>query len=236
MKKKSIIKIIIVSIMIAIFIVFWQLDIFANFKLERIVYLIDWINSFGLIAPIIFIVTYIVATVFFLPGLPLTLLAGIVFGPIFGSVWVSIASTLGATMAFIVSRYLGRDSIVKRFSHLEIMKKIEEGVDSQGWKMVAITRLVPLFPFNLQNYIYGLTNISLPIYMFVSWLCMLPATIGYTFLAGAIIDGEGDVGKTITYLGIGIALIIMISLVGSFLGKTTAKKTAANKTTVEKDL
>jgi uncharacterized membrane protein YdjX (TVP38/TMEM64 family) len=105
-----------------------------------------------------------------------------------------------------------------------MMKRIDEGVKKQGWKMVAITRLVPLFPFNVQNYIYGLTDIPLGIYVVVSWLCMIPATIGYTFLAGAIIDGNGDAGRTLTYVGIGIGFILFVSIIGSRINEKIKKE------------
>jgi len=79
--------------------------------------------------------------------------------------------------------------------------------------MVAITRLVPIFPFSAQNYIYGLTDVDFKSYILVSWLCMLPATIAYVFLAGSIIAGEGNFTTTISYIGVAIALLILLSLV-----------------------
>lgn len=203
---------IIVGIFIAI-VLLWKFEVFQYIKLERIGEITDFINGFGVMAPIIFILLYVMATVFFMPGVPLTLLAGIAFGPVLGSLWVSIASVTGATLAFLISRYLGRDFIVKKFSSSDLFKKLDEGVKSQGWKMVAITRLVPLFPFNAQNYVYGLTDVSLRTYVFVSWICMLPATIAYVFLAGAIVGGEGDVAKTVTYVGVGVGLLLVLSIV-----------------------
>jgi uncharacterized membrane protein YdjX (TVP38/TMEM64 family) len=222
--KGNVRKLILFLLLITTIILLWVFDVFSYFQLDRIHQLIDWIHTFGPIAPIIFIVTYIISTVFFLPGFPLTLLASVVFGPVFGAIWVSIGSTIGATFAFIIGRYLGREAIVSRFSHHDMMKRIDEGVKKQGWKMVAITRLVPLFPFNVQNYIYGLTDIPLGIYVVVSWLCMIPATIGYTFLAGAIIDGNGDAGRTLTYVGIGIGFILFVSIIGSRINEKIKKE------------
>lgn len=195
----------------------WYFDVFQYFQVERIQDLKVFIDKFGIISPLIFILIYIIATVFFLPGLPLTLLAGILFGPFLGTVWVSIASTAGATFAFLVARYSGRQFVVDKFSKSDLFIKLDQGVKKQGWKMVAITRLVPLFPFNAQNYAYGLTSISLKTYVLVSFLCMLPGTIAYIFLSGAIIGGEGDVGKTITYIGIGIGLLVALSFISKML-------------------
>jgi uncharacterized membrane protein YdjX (TVP38/TMEM64 family) len=214
----------IIGIVIAIALL-WYFDVFQYFQIERIQELKVFIDQFGLISPLIFILTYIMATVFFLPGLPLTLLAGVLFGPLFGTVWVSIASTAGATFAFLVGRYSGRQFVVDKFSKSDLFIKLDQGVKKQGWKMVAITRLVPLFPFNAQNYAYGLTSIPLKTYVLVSFLCMLPGTIAYIFLSGAIIGGEGDVGKTITYIGIGIGLLVALSFISKMLiNKNSIKK------------
>jgi len=203
----------------------WYFDVFQYFQMERIQELNVFIDKFGLISPLIFIFIYSMATVFFLPGLPLTILAGVLFGPLLGTVWVSIGATTGATLAFLVARYSGRQYIVDKFSKSDLFIKLDQGVKKQGWKMVAITRLVPLFPFNAQNYAYGLTSVSLKPYVLTSFFCMLAGTIAYTFLAGAIIGGEGNVGKTITYIGIGIGFLVALSLISKLLiNKNSIKK------------
>lgn len=214
---KKYLKLIVLVLIAVTIALLWVFDAFQYISIDRLSELKSWINGFGFWAPLVYIVLYILATVFFLPGLPITLLSGIVFGPVAGSLYVSIASTIGASLAFLIGRYTGRDWIVGKFGASDLFKKMDSGVKEQGWKMVAITRLVPLFPFNAQNYIYGLTDIPFKTYVFVSWLCMLPATIAYVFLAGAIVGGEGDVAKTVTYVGIGIALLILLSLVAKRL-------------------
>ena len=215
MRKKIISFVLIISAILAL----WVFDVFSYISVDRIDEMTNFIEGLGIWAPIAYIVLYILATVLFVPGLPLTLLAGIVFGPVFGTIWLSLASTIGASLAFLVGRFLGRDLILDKFGESDLFRKLDVGIRNQGWKMVAITRLVPLFPFNAQNYVYGLTDVPFRTYVFVSWICMLPATIGYVFLAGAIIGGEGDVVKTITYLGIGIAVLILLSLIGKSIGK-----------------
>lgn len=212
-------KIIILVLIILAILLLWIFDVFSLVSLDRIDEMSNFIDSLGIWAPIIFILLYITATVLFVPGLPLTLLAGIAFGPVMGSIWVSMASTIGASLAFLVGRFIGRDLILEKFGNSDIFRKLDEGIKNQGWKMIAITRLVPLFPFNAQNYAYGLTDVSFKSYVFISWICMLPATIGYVFLAGAIIGGEGNVTKTISYVGIGIGILLLLSLVGKLIGK-----------------
>lgn len=207
------IRLTIIALIATVIFVLWRIGAFSYISVERIEELKELIDGFGLIAPVVFVLAYILATVFFLPGVPLTLLGGIVFGPIWGTVWVSISSTVGATLAFLVGRYIGRDWIVSKFSNSDIFNRLDTGVKNQGWKMIAITRLIPLVPFNAQNYVYGLTDIPLKTYTLVSWIFMLPGTVAYVFLAGAIIGGEGDVAKTFTYIGIGVAILIALSII-----------------------
>jgi uncharacterized membrane protein YdjX (TVP38/TMEM64 family) len=101
----------------------------------------------------------------------------------------------------------------------ERLKKIDEGVKKHGWRMLMITRLVPIFPFNVQNYVYGITNISLGTYVFVSWICMLPGTIAYVFAGGALVSGKGDIRKTIMYLAIAGVFFVLVSLIPGMIKK-----------------
>ena len=96
-------------------------------------------------------------------------------------------------------------------------KKIDNGVEQYGWRMVMITRLVPVFPFNLQNYAYGLTKVNFGTYVLVSWICMLPGTVAYVFLSGAIISGEGDPGQILVYLAIGGVVLVGLSFLPRLL-------------------
>lgn len=212
-------KIIIFGILGITILLFWIFDIFSYVSLDRIDEMIVFIDGLGIWAPLVFIIFYALSTVLFIPGLPLTLLSGMVFGPIYGSIWVSIASTLGASLAFLTGRYIGKDYVVKKFKNSDIFIKLDKGINDHGWKMIAITRLVPIFPFNAQNYVYGLTNVPFKTYALISWICMLPATIGYVFLAGAIIGGKGDTMKTITFATTGIAVLILLSIISKIIIK-----------------
>jgi len=162
---------------------------------------------------------YIASCVFFLPGIPITLLGGLAFGSIMGTVYVSIGSTLGAALAFLVGRYAARSMVEGWMSKNEKLKKIDEGVEKQGWRMLMITRLVPVFPFNVQNYVYGLTKIKFLTYVLVSWICMLPGTVVYVFAGGALVSGKGDIKKTIMYLAIAGVFFVLVSLIPSLIKK-----------------
>ncbi len=149
------------------------------------------INLLGLrfaIAPIAFMLIYIVSTVAFFPGSVLTLGAGIVFGVIQGSIYVFIGATIGATLAFLVGRYLARGWISKKIAGNKKFSAIDRVVGKEGFKIVLLTRLSPIFPFNLLNYGLGITGVSLKDYILAS-VGMIPGTIMYVYigsLAGSI--------------------------------------------------
>jgi uncharacterized membrane protein YdjX (TVP38/TMEM64 family) len=143
---------------------------------------LEWIRGLGTMGPVIFVGTYILASVFFLPGSVLTLGAGAIFGVVKGSIIVSIAATLGAASAFLVGRYLARGWVEKKIEGNEKFKAIDETVAREGWKIVGLTRLSPIFPFNLLNYAYGVTKVSLRDYFLASWIGMLPGTIMYVYI------------------------------------------------------
>ncbi|MBI1374371.1 MAG: hypothetical protein GC159_16765 [Phycisphaera sp.] len=154
-----------------------------------------WIESLGPWGPIAFIAIYVIACVAMVPGTVLTAAAGGLFGGLWGTVYVSIGSTLGATLCFVISRYFARDSIHQWLSGNERFARLDRLTESHGGWIVAITRLVPVFPFNLLNYGFGLTRVRLWHYVLLSWLCMLPGTVMYVVGADAIFKGirEGRV-------------------------------------------
>ena len=152
---------------------------------------LDWIRGLGPLAPIAFVAIYIAACVLFLPGSILTIGAGVIFGVVRGSIYVSIAATLGATAAFVVGRYFARDWIAEKLEGNAKFKAIDEAVGREGWKIVLLTRLSPVFPFNLLNYAYGLTRVALRDYVFASWLGMIPGTILYVYIGSLSSDLAG---------------------------------------------
>lgn len=149
---------------------------------------LQWIQNLGPIGAIAFIVLYTIATVAFLPGSILTLGAGVVFGVVLGSIYVFIGATLGATAAFLVGRYLARGWVARKIAGNEKFKAIDDAVGREGFKIVLLTRLSPVFPFNLLNYAYGVTGVSLKDY-FLGSVGMIPGTIMYVYigsLAGSL--------------------------------------------------
>jgi uncharacterized membrane protein YdjX (TVP38/TMEM64 family) len=142
---------------------------------------LQWIDNLGGMGALAFILLYIIATVAFLPGSILTLGAGVVFGVVMGSVYVFIGATIGATAAFLVGRYLARGWVAKKIAGNAKFKAIDASVGREGLKIVLLTRLSPVFPFNLLNYAYGVTGVSLKDYVLGS-LGMIPGTIMYVYI------------------------------------------------------
>ena len=156
-----------------------------------------WVGQFGILAPLAFIACYMVATVFFLPGLLFTLAGGALFGPVYGTLYNLTGATLGATLAFLTARYIAQDWVAQRAGHR--LRALVEGVEREGWRFVAFVRLVPLFPFNLLNYALGLTRIRLSHYIIASFIFMAPGGAAYTYLGYAgreLAAGGEDVIRT----------------------------------------
>lgn len=172
-----------------------------------------WIVSFGVVAPIVFVAIYAVATVAFLPGTPLSLLAGLVFGPVFGALWAVIGATIGATLSFLVGRYAARGLVEGWTANNDRVRRLDEGVERHGWRMLLLTRLVPVFPFNLQNYAYGLTRIGLGTYVGLTAVCIIPGAAVYTFAGGSLASARQDLTRSFVYLGVAAVLLVAVSLV-----------------------
>lgn len=159
---------------------------------DRIADIRDWIESLGAWGPVVFVGIYILGVVAALPGSALTLAAGALFGSVIGIVVVSIGATCGAGLAFLISRYLARDAVVAWLGRNENFRKLDRMTKEHGAVIVALTRLVPLFPFNLLNYGFGLTRVSFRTYLFWSWLCMLPGAVLYVVGADALAKGIAE--------------------------------------------
>jgi len=164
----------------------------------------NWIEKSGNAAPLLFITVYVIGTVLFFPGAILTLLGGALFGPVLGTVYNLSAATIGAMLSFLVARYLASNWVEKKTGGR--LKQLLNGVENEGWRFVAFTRLVPLFPFNLLNYGLGLTKIHFGHYSLASAIFMLPGSIAYTYLGyigkEAATGGEGLIQKAMLALAL----------------------------------
>ncbi len=182
-----------------------------------------WIESLGAWGPVAFIGLYVLATVLMVPGSVPTILAGGLFGAVWGTVYVSIASVLGAALAFLIARYVLRDHVAGWLSKKPGLAKIDRLTASHGTLIVAIIRLVPLFPFNIVNYAFGLTRIGFGRYVIVSWICMLPGTFLYVAGTDAVLEAISS--GEIPWLLIGAVLAVFVLLF--FVGRKAAGRLKA---------
>lgn len=196
--------------------------------------LIDWVQQLGPAGIAVFIGAYAIATVLFLPGWIFTVTAGLLFGVIGGTAVALSGATIGATLAFLVARYLVRDSIQNLAGSNPRFRAIDRAIGENGWKIVGLLRLNPLIPFNLSNYFYGITAIRFWPYVLISAIGMLPGTLLYAYL--------GAVGKATLaaksppsvwrylLLGVGLGATIAVTIIISRIARNALKKSGAVNT------
>jgi uncharacterized membrane protein YdjX (TVP38/TMEM64 family) len=178
---------------------------------------IAWVESVGPLGPLVFILGYAVATVAFVPGSVLTLAAGAIFGVLKGTIYTLVGATLGASAAFLVARYLARGAIERRIAGNARFAAVDRAVGREGFKIVALLRLSPIFPFNLLNYSLGLTRVRF-LHYFAASAAMLPGTLLYVYYGAA----AGSVASTVggrtekgtadwVVLGLGLLATVVVS-------------------------
>ena len=172
---------------------------------------VAWIASFGMLGPIVFMVTRSIGAVFFLPGSLMSITAGMAFGPVWGAVYNLIASTIGAVLAFLVARYVASDYVRQKLGGEGWISRSVEGVEAEGWRFVAFVRLVPLFPYNVLNYVLGLTRIKVSHFTAASFICMIPGDIAYVYIgyAGRETMAGNDASIEIALIALGLLATII---------------------------
>ncbi|MHC4526361.1 MAG: TVP38/TMEM64 family protein [Planctomycetota bacterium] len=180
---------------------------------------LEWTQGLGVWGPVFVAVFYVVACVLFLPGSVLTLGAGFLFKVVRGTVTVSIGSTLGACAAFIVGRTIARRWIAQKVAAKEKFAAIDDAVGRQGFKIVFLTRLSPVFPFNLLNYAFGLTKVSFWKYALASWIGMLPGTVMYIYFGAGLRSltdvaagkvEKGAAGQVFFWFGMAATIVVTV--------------------------
>ncbi|MEA5577774.1 TVP38/TMEM64 family protein [Anabaena sp. UHCC 0451] len=146
-----------------------------------------WVESLGSWGVAAFIVIYNIATVLFIPGALLTMSGGVLFGLVWGSIYVVIAATLGATGAFFIGRCLCRKVICRMIENHPQFQAIDKAIAQEGFKIVLLTRLSPILPFNLLNYAFGVTQVSVRDYILGSF-GIIPGTVMYVYLGSLVSD------------------------------------------------
>ena len=197
---------------------------------------LSWVQGLGPIAPIAFILIYNLATVLFVPGLILTLGGGVLFGLGFGTVYVFIAATLGATIAFWIGRNFVRSWVTEKMVGYPKFEAIDAAVAKNGFKIVLLTRLSPLFPFNVLNYAFGITQVSLKDYVLGS-IGMIPGTILYVYIGSLIgniaLIGTKTANPEAEQLQWGFKIIGFIITIGATIYITRIAQKALDQTIEE---
>ena len=198
----------------------------------------DWVGQMGVAGIFIFIVVYAVATVLLAPGAILTIGAGFAFGLWKGFLAVSAGATLGAALAFLVARFIARDKIEAITQRNEKFRNIDEAVGKQGVKLIFLLRLSPVIPFNLSNYLYGLSAVKFWPYVLASWIGMMPGTFLYVYIgtAGKTAVAAAAGGAAVkhgwqywTFLVIGFAATVTVTIWVTKIARDALKSQAGIK-------
>ena len=177
-------------------------------------------NNLPLAILLYMVLTVVGCVVLALPGVTFAILAGLLFGPVIGTICCSLATTIGAVLAFIAGRFFLKDSIGPVVAKNRILKKwLFDDTGCNELFVLMITRLVPVFPFNLQNFAYGITDIRFSTYAIGSWIFMLPGTAMYTVGTAGLADKE----NRLLYIGIAVVLAVVVTIIGIILKKRYLK-------------
>src|SRR5436190_23373505 len=196
----------------------------------------DWVGQMGVAGIFIFIGVYAVATVLLAPGAILTIGAGFAFGLWKGFLAVSAGATLGASLAFLVARFIARGKIEAIAKGNEKFRNIDNAIGKQGAKLVFLLRLSPVIPFNLSNYLYGLTGVKFWPYVLASWIGMMPGTLLYVYIgtAGKAAVSAAAGGEAMkhgwqywTFMSLGLAATIVVTIWVTKIARHAVRKTEA---------
>jgi uncharacterized membrane protein YdjX (TVP38/TMEM64 family) len=189
----------------------------------------SWVARQGAWGGVIYGVVYTLAAIAFVPGSLLTIGAGLVFGLLWGTVIVSVASTTAAALAFLIARYVARARVEALAKRNQKFRAIDQAIREKGWRVVALLRLSPLIPFNVSNYLYGLTPVAFGPYVLASWIAMLPATVLYVWIGAAgkaAADAGGGQGKSPLEWGLLGAGLVATAVVTVMITRTARRQLA----------
>ena len=209
---------------------------------EYVISVLEWTQTLGWWGTFFMAAFYIVACVLLLPGGIITLAAGFLFGVVTGTITVSIGSTLGASAAFLVGRTFARDWVRGKVSGRPKFEAIDRAVGEQGFKIVLLTRLSSIFPFNIQNYAYGLTGVKLWKYTLASWIGMLPGTVAYVYIGSGlrslteVATGQTEGGwvQRVFFWG-GMVATVVVMVVVTRIAQKTMKQAVPNEQALDKE-
>jgi uncharacterized membrane protein YdjX (TVP38/TMEM64 family) len=199
---------------------------------------LEWVRELGPWGPIVLAAVYVVACVLFVPGTLLTLAAGFLFGVVVGTITVSVGSVAGASAAFFVGRFLARGWVESWVAKNPKFRAIDHAVGEQGFKIVLLTRLSPVFPFIFLNYAFGLTRVRFRDYLLASWIGMLPGTVMYIYIGSLFQEftdlsaqRERTLGEQLFFYG-GLVVTVIVAVYITRVARRALDRAIA-ETTVE---
>jgi uncharacterized membrane protein YdjX (TVP38/TMEM64 family) len=211
----------------------------ALFVVWRLLPLTQWIQAFqswasdlGPAGGLLYALVYVVAALLFVPGSLLTIGAGFTFGLLWGTLTVMVASVTAAALAFLIARYLARSQVEKLVQRNPNFRAIDRAISQKGWKVVLLLRLSPLIPFNLSNYLFGLTDIRFGHFVLASWVGMFPGTLLYVWL-GAAGQGLGQMRRRSVwewvFLAVGLVATAAVTVLLTRVAKAELQKSGVQQ-------
>lgn len=195
--------------------------------------LIQFVKAAGPVGPAIYCITYLIGPTLLFPASVLTMAGGALFGPVLGTAYTIFSATAGATLPFLITRRFGRkplEHMLSKFENFDSMyQKFEASVEAEGWKYVAFTRLVTLFPFLILNYAFGLTKIRLWTYVWASFLFMLPGSFMFTYMGYAGREALRGTDDAVTKISIAVGCFILLSSMPGLVKRLREEKQSNNK-------
>ena len=191
---------------------------------EKLWALRQWLTTLGPWGVLVFILIDLMAVVALMPGDLIAMAAGAMFGSVLGIVVVSIGATAGAGLAFLISRYGARDAVVRWLGGNKKFQKLDRLTAEHGAIIVAVTRLIPFFPFNLLNYGFGLTRVPFWTYLFWTWLCIIPTIVLYVVGADALTQGLRQRQVPWLLISVGAVVLLLLIIVVHYARRTLRRK------------
>jgi len=227
----------IILIFVLFIVILRKNSIFEGVRIDSPEELQDTIKQYGAFGPVVYVLLYMLASVFLIPCFPLSVGVRLIYGPLWGSVLVMIALSVSVSVCFCVTRIVGRKCVEERINKRKDFKLIKKGVDKQGYKMVVLTRIIPIVPTNIQSYAYGLSGVSFQKHLVVSLIAMIPGNIACSLMVDLTSKWANYHTINITtiriYIIVAILYVVSVSVVLLWLRKEYKKSSIDIKTIIK---
>lgn len=234
--KKNRKNFLIILIFVLFIVILRKNSLFEGIRIDSPEELQEIIKQYGAFGPIIYVLLYMFASVFLIPCFPLSVGVRLIYGPIWGSVLVMIALSVSVSVCFCVTRVFGRKYVESKFNGRKDFELIKKGVEKQGYKMVVLTRIIPIVPTNIQSYAYGLSGVSFEKHLMVSLIAMIPGNVACSLIVDLTTKWTNY--HTISnatiriYLIVTILYVVSVSVVLLWLKKEYKKSSTDIKTII----